>query len=121
MEFSAVGCLANKSLGQTQINPPVNPTDSEQSYGEAPVGTDEANHVIRYIRDKVPAFQITPSKGTRYEDTVPDTLDIAERAKLGVHVLTAITDPRADCEIYWVAPVRWRKVSRFVPEGAISW
>jgi hypothetical protein len=38
-----------------------------------------------------------------YEDRVPDTLDIAERARLGVHCMTAITDPSADYEIYWTA------------------
>jgi hypothetical protein len=35
-------------------------------------------------------------------DTVPDTLDIAERAKLGVHAITGPTDPNADYEIYWL-------------------
>src|SRR5216684_2089345 len=29
------------------------------------------------------------------------TLDIGERARLGVHVLTSITDPEVDDEIYW--------------------
>ena len=32
---------------------------------------------------------------------MPDTLDLAERARLGVHVLTSIADPQADYEIYW--------------------
>jgi PAS domain-containing protein len=56
---------------------------------------------IEYIRDQIPAFDIPPYSGIRYEDRVPDTLDIAERARLGVHCLTANTDPRADHEIYW--------------------
>jgi hypothetical protein len=34
---------------------------------------------------------------------VPDTLDIAERAQLGINCLTGITDPEADYEIYWFA------------------
>src|SRR5215469_9071046 len=97
------GLLTNKSFGQQQGVPPANSTDWEHSYGEAPVGTDQTSHIIRYIRDKAPEFQIPPYSGTRYVDTVPDTLDIAERAKLGIHVLTSITDPKADYEIYWVA------------------
>ncbi len=32
---------------------------------------------------------------------MPDTLDIAERAQLGINCLTGITDPKADCEIYF--------------------
>ena len=104
MSFGALGGLlmVGRGFGQ-QSNPPANSTDWEHSYGEATVGTDQTTHVIRYIRDKAPEFQVPPYSGTHYEDTVPDTLDIAERAKLGIHVLTSITDPRADYEIYWVA------------------
>ena len=73
------------------------------SYGEMPSDAGQRNWVIRYIRDSAPEFHIPPYRGERYEDTVPDTLDIAERAKLGIHLLTAITDPRAGYEIYWSA------------------
>ncbi len=58
---------------------------------------------IEYIREQIPAFEIPPYNGIRYEDRVPDTLDIAERARLSVHCLTAITDPRADYEIFFGA------------------
>ena len=34
--------------------------------------------------------------GTRYEATVPDTLDLAERARLAVHGLTGILNPQAN-------------------------
>jgi hypothetical protein len=56
---------------------------------------------IEYIREKAPAFEIPPYRGARYEDKVPDTLDIAERARLGINCLTGITDPNADHEIFW--------------------
>lgn len=56
---------------------------------------------VRYIRKDVPHFKIPSYRGHSYADTVPDTLDIAERAKLGVHALTSITDPAVDYEIYW--------------------
>ena len=95
--------LAIKGLGQQQSNPPAGSTDISVSYGEVPADAGQRNWVIRYIRDKAPEFQIPPYRGERYEDTVPDTLDIAERAKLGVHLLTAIADPRAGYEIYWSA------------------
>jgi hypothetical protein len=98
--------LATKGIGQEQSNQPaIFSGDSSffQSYGDLPANAGQVNHTIRYIRDSAPKFHIPPYIGERYEDSVPDTLDIAERAKLGVHVLTAITDPRAEYEIYWLA------------------
>jgi hypothetical protein len=104
MTLSALGgwWMAIKGLGQQQSPVPV-PTDISVSYGDIPADAGQRNWVIRYIRDKAPEFHIPPYSGTRYEDTVPDTLDLAERAKLGVHMLTAIADPRAGYEIYWAA------------------
>ena len=55
---------------------------------------------IEYIREKIPQFEIPAYSGARYEDLVPNTLDIAERAQLGINCLTGITDPNADREIY---------------------
>lgn len=57
---------------------------------------------IQYIRPSIPEFSIPAYRGETYEDEVPDTLDLTERAKLGVNVLTSITDPTADYEIYWL-------------------
>jgi hypothetical protein len=56
-----------------------------------------------YMREKIPEFEIAPWRGMRYDDKIPDTLDIAERAKLGINCLTGITDPAADSEIFWSA------------------
>ena len=56
---------------------------------------------IRYIRSGGPAPELPTYSGERYEDLVPDTLDLAERAELGINALTAPTDPRADYELYW--------------------
>src|ERR1035437_7565804 len=97
--------LGLKGLGQKQSNPPASPTDWdwEESYGKLPADAGQRVYTIRYIRDSAPEFHIPPYRGERYKDTVPDTLDVAERAKLGVHVLTAITDPRSGYEIYWSA------------------
>jgi hypothetical protein len=58
---------------------------------------------IQYIRSEIPHFEIPAYRGRRYQDTVPDTLDIAERSKLCIHALTSITDPNADMEVYWLA------------------
>jgi hypothetical protein len=55
---------------------------------------------ILYARDEVPRFDVPSYRGQSYSDRIPDTLDIAERARLGVHALTSITDPDADYEIY---------------------
>ena len=65
------------------------------------VALDEPKSKIGYIKDSAPAFQVPAYRGQSYADTVPDTLDVAERAKLAVHGLTSITDPAYDYEIYW--------------------
>ena len=41
------------------------------------------------------------SLGTYYEATAPDTLDLAERAKLGINHFTSIISPEQDYEMYW--------------------
>lgn len=56
---------------------------------------------IQYVREKIPTIHIPPYRGERYEDSVPDTVDVAEQAKLAIHGLTSITDPTADEEIFW--------------------
>jgi hypothetical protein len=58
---------------------------------------------IDYIRKKAPEFDVPTDRGAHYQDRIPDTLDIAERAKLGINCLTSITDPAADYEIFWFA------------------
>jgi hypothetical protein len=58
---------------------------------------------VQYIREKIPSFEIPPYRGQRYEDRIPETLDIAERAKLAINGVTSISDPEADCEVYWLA------------------
>lgn len=56
---------------------------------------------FEYVRENIPEFQIPPYRGERYEDSVPDTLDLAERLKLAINAMTSITDPDADHEIFW--------------------
>ncbi len=58
---------------------------------------------IGYLRPNIPEFGIPSYRGARYEALVPDTLDLQERAALGVHGLTGPTDPATEYEIYWVA------------------
>lgn len=53
------------------------------------------------MRESAPDFEIPPYRGERYEDTVPDTLDLAERLRLAVHASTSIADPDADDEVFW--------------------
>jgi hypothetical protein len=102
MSLGALGglWLANRGWGQQAATP----SDSQffGSYGKVPPDAIQTTHAIQYVRSSAPEFYIPPYAGTYYEDTVPDTLDIAERAKLGIHVLTSITDPDADYEIFWL-------------------
>jgi hypothetical protein len=58
---------------------------------------------IQYARQEIPSFEIPAYHGTRYGDRVPDTLDLAHRAELGVRVLTSIADPMCDHQVYWIA------------------
>lgn len=67
--------------------------------------TSDTSAKIEYIRDKIPEFTIPAYRGHTYADRVPDTLDLTERAKLGVNVLTGITDPDSDYEIYWLTDI----------------
>jgi hypothetical protein len=62
---------------------------------------DPSGIKIGYIRERAPSFEIPPYGGVYYTDRVPDTLDVTERAKLGIHALTSITDRAVDYEIYW--------------------
>jgi hypothetical protein len=69
----------------------------------ADTGTSEwkPGDPVGYINPtKIPSFDLPPFRGERYEATVPDTLDISERARLAVNVLTEATDPLADYESY---------------------
>jgi hypothetical protein len=66
------------------------------------VGREPRKLHVEYARPKIPAFELPHLRGQHYDDVVPDTLDIAERSRLGLNVLTSITDPAADYEIYWL-------------------
>ena len=46
--------------------------------------------------------------GTYYESTVPDTLDLAERARLGLHYFDSIMDEKLDYEMYFFGNFRTR-------------
>ncbi len=56
---------------------------------------------IGYITEEVSEFETHPYEGERYESSVPDTLDVQERARLAIHCMTEATDPLADYEPYW--------------------
>jgi hypothetical protein len=88
--------------GCERNNVVVSPTGFSASYNvpeKAPAGKLK----VQYIREKIPSFGAPQLRGERYDDIVPDTLDIAERGKLCVNALTSITDSNADQEVYWLA------------------
>ncbi len=53
---------------------------------------------ITYIRSEAPSVKVPPYRGERYEDMVPDTLDIAERARLAIQGIVNTTEPDLDYE-----------------------
>ena len=74
-------------------------------------------YIRDHISDDIPDFHIPPYCGQRYHITVPDTLDIQERARLAVNGLTGPTDPDKDHMLYFNAnfrtnpPVMWHRNS----------
>jgi hypothetical protein len=74
---------------------------------------------IKYFQNKIPGFDVPPYRGERYEDMIPDTLDIASRAELGVGVLTNIADPKLDYEVYWIA--QWDRNPAVMVHNNADW
>ena len=70
------------------------------------------NNSLGYIRPQIPEFKVPPFAGQHYEAMVPDTLDLADRARLAIHAMTENPNPAADYEPFW-------QVS-FVPKPLMS-
>ena len=66
-----------------------------------PTRGDGSRCRIGYIQPEVPEVEMPPFRGERYESMVPDTLDLAERARLAIHAMTENPDPDADYEPLW--------------------
>jgi hypothetical protein len=75
-----------------------------QAAGQAPTGGEAgiAHKAKQWIAPAAPTVAIAPYRGTRYEALVPDTLDVAEMARLAVGGLTGPLDPADDYSLYWV-------------------
>lgn len=71
-------------------------------------GRPKRNPDIRYTNPVIPAFEVPLPKGTTYRARVPDTLDLAERARAMLNALTETTDPAANAEIYWHVEFGWK-------------
>ena len=58
---------------------------------------------VNYVRGRAPEFKMAPPKGQGREMLVPDTLDLAYRARLGLNVLTENLEPSLDYEqSFWI-------------------
>jgi len=58
---------------------------------------------INYIRQDIPLVPIPAYTGTRYQDRVPDTLDMVDMANLSINALTCAVNANADYEhFFWV-------------------
>ena len=76
------------------------------AWGQSPAGSGAGKggptgSGIRYVRDTIPPVSDPPIEGQWCTQRVPDTLDLAARAALGVHGMTCCTDPAADHEVYY--------------------
>ena len=76
--------------------------EGQQTHGSPIEGSEpRTSSEIEYVNPQVPTVTLPSYQGERYEATVPDTLDLAERAALAVNGLTGPTNPDADYELYW--------------------
>ena len=66
------------------------------------------NSKIEYVNRDIPDFELPVLAGTTYPARVPDTLDLADRARHAIHGMCASTDPNANAEIYWRANFGWQ-------------
>ena len=71
-----------------------------------PIGKSLEENGIEYICKDIPEFSLPEYRGESYEDMVPDTLDIQERALLAINGITAPTDVDKDYEVYWIVSFR---------------
>src|SRR3954453_6018556 len=55
---------------------------------------------IGYISPDAGKVKLKPYSGDKYEAKVPDTLDLAERARIAINALTEVTNSQEDYEIY---------------------
>ncbi len=56
---------------------------------------------IEYLNPDIPEIKVPGYRGQYYKAVVPATLDLAERARLAVHGLTAMTNPNIDYEQFF--------------------
>jgi hypothetical protein len=54
-----------------------------------------------FIQHETPVFDLPARQGERYDDTAPDTLDLAAMAELALNGLTGPNDPEAGYEMYF--------------------
>ncbi|MAE61895.1 MAG: hypothetical protein CMJ49_11135 [Planctomycetaceae bacterium] len=68
---------------------------------------------LNYINPKPPSVAPPIYDGESYDDLVPATLDLAERARLCVNALTETTDPDYDDEMYWIIDLLAREPAMY--------
>ena len=97
------GCAVNSEEYRKAYNPTVDMSTTDKTIDQQSVGKIDkrsGNGKITYMREEIPDFEIPRYRGDRYEDKVPDTLDLAERARLAIHGMTESSDPDLDYEVY---------------------
>jgi hypothetical protein len=57
---------------------------------------------IDYINPNSPEFQLPQPAGESYVALVPDTLDLAERARLSINGMTGMLNPNVDEQLYFI-------------------
>ena len=61
---------------------------------------------IVYAQPEIPPLPERRPRGRTYTDSVPATLDLADRARLAVNGMTEPTDAEADYRVYWKVSFR---------------
>ena len=75
-------------------------------FAKSEAGLRAGNPAIKYIRENVPLYEMPAYRGRYYNVWVPDTLDLAERARISLAgALTRQCDPLHDYETYQEAEI----------------
>lgn len=101
---STAGALALPTAASSAIPPSV------RFSGSPGLWPSKCSCPIEYIRKTIPEVSLFPYQGTSYDEPIPDTLDLAERASFGINALTRIPDSEADYEVGFTLQINRRPV-----------
>ena len=78
----------------------------------------------RFDPEKLATTETIRPKGKTYEATVPDTLDLAERARALINAMAGVIEPDkfyfSRTDVFWGNPMRYNALTWNLPPGTSS-